>query len=121
MGFEPLKPRSKLASVNNFVDCMSKGLEEAKSVLSKAKDEYTLYYNCRHEPAPELQSGDLVWVDATDIATNRPSSVAAAPTDSRLTAGSRAGNKPAGNRLGYGCAVAPTWAASSGTAGSRSY
>src|SRR3981189_2469731 len=73
MGFEPLDPRSKLASVNDFVDRMSKGLEEAKSALSKAKDEYTLYYNRHREPAPELQLGDLVWVDATDIATDRPS------------------------------------------------
>ena len=73
MGFEPLEPRSKLTSVNDFVDRMSKGLEEAKSALSKAKDEYTLYYNRRHEPAPELQPGNLVWVDATDIATDRPS------------------------------------------------
>src|SRR3981189_313789 len=72
MGFEPLEPRSKLASVNDFVDRMSKGLVEAKSALSKAKDEYTLYYNRRREPAPELQQGDLVWVDATDIATDRP-------------------------------------------------
>jgi transposase InsO family protein len=37
MGFEPQEPRSKLASVNDFVDHMSKGLEEAKSALSKAK------------------------------------------------------------------------------------
>ena len=73
MGFEPLDPRSKLASVNDFVDRMSKGLEKTKSALSKAKDEYTLYYNRHREPAPELQLGDLVWVDATDIATNRPS------------------------------------------------
>src|SRR3979490_2720945 len=73
MGFEPLEPRSKLASVNDFVDRMTKGLEEAKSALSKAKDKYTLYYNRRREPAPVLQPGDLVWVDATDIATDRPS------------------------------------------------
>src|SRR3981189_3162977 len=73
MGFEPLEPHSKLASINDFVDCMSKGLEEAKFTLSKAKDEYTLYYNRHREPAPELQPGDLVWVDATDIATDRPS------------------------------------------------
>src|SRR3979490_121416 len=73
MGFEPLEPRLKLASVNDFVDRMSKGLEEAKSALSKTKDKYTLYYNRRREPTPVLQPGDLVWVDATDIATNRPS------------------------------------------------
>jgi hypothetical protein len=73
MGFEPLEPRLKLASVNDFVDRMSKGLEEAKSAFSKAKDEYTLYYNRPREPAPELQPGDQVWVDTTDIATDRPS------------------------------------------------
>ena len=50
---------------------MSKGLEDTKSALSKAKDEYTLYYNRRREPALELQLSDLVWVDATDIATDR--------------------------------------------------
>jgi hypothetical protein len=32
-----------------------------------------LYYNCRRKPAPELQPGNLVLVDVTDIATNRPS------------------------------------------------
>jgi hypothetical protein len=55
MGFEPLEPHSKLASVNDFVDRLSKGLEEAKSTLSKAKEEYTPYYNRHHKPAPELQ------------------------------------------------------------------
>jgi hypothetical protein len=50
---------------------MSKGLAEAKFALSKVKDEYTLYYNRRREPAPELQPGNLVWVDETDIATDR--------------------------------------------------
>jgi hypothetical protein len=59
MGFEPLEPHSKLTSVNDFVDRMSKGLEKAKSALSKAKDEYTLYYNCHSEPAPVLRLGRL--------------------------------------------------------------
>jgi hypothetical protein len=52
---------------------MAKGLEEAKSALSKAKDEYTLYYNHCGEPTLELQPGNIVWVDATDIATDWPS------------------------------------------------
>jgi hypothetical protein len=47
--------------------------EEVKSALSKTKDKYTLYYNRHSEPALELQLGDLVWVDATDIATDQPS------------------------------------------------
>jgi hypothetical protein len=45
MGFEPQQPRSKLESVNEFVDCMAQGLEEATAALTKAKDEYTMYYN----------------------------------------------------------------------------
>ena len=46
---------------------MAKGLEEAKSALIKVKDEYTLYYNQHHEPAPEFEVGvvlpkfSLVW------------------------------------------------------------
>jgi hypothetical protein len=32
--------------VNKFMDCMALGIEEAKVALTKAKDEYTMYYNC---------------------------------------------------------------------------
>ena len=73
MGFEPQQPRSHLESVNEFADRMAKGLEEAKSALTKAKDEYALYYNRRREPAPEFKVGDLVWLDSSDIRTSRPS------------------------------------------------
>lgn len=31
------------------------------------------YYNQRHSPAPEYQSGDKVYLDASDIKTTRPS------------------------------------------------
>jgi hypothetical protein len=51
---------------------MALGIEEAKVALTKAKDEYTMYYNCRHEPAPVFTPGDKVWLDRSDIATNRP-------------------------------------------------
>jgi transposase InsO family protein len=74
MGFEPQQPRSKLESVNEFADHMALGIEEAKSALTKAKDEYTMYYNQRREPAPVFTQGDRVWLDGSDIATNRPSS-----------------------------------------------
>jgi transposase InsO family protein len=66
MGFEPQQPRSHLDLVNEFTDCMALGIEEAKAALTKAKDEYTMYYNRRREPAPylhlETKSG---WMEAT--------------------------------------------------------
>jgi hypothetical protein len=74
MGFEPLKPHSKLESVNEFADRMAQGLEEAKVALTKAKDKYAMYYNQRREPAPVFTPGDRVWLDGSDIVTNRPSS-----------------------------------------------
>jgi transposase InsO family protein len=45
MGFEPNQLRSKLESINEFADRMAKGLEEAKSAITKAKDEHAMYYN----------------------------------------------------------------------------
>jgi transposase InsO family protein len=74
MGFEPHQLHSKLKSVNEFTEYMAQGLEEAKSAIAKAKDEYAMYYNRRREPAPVFKPGDRVWLDGSDIATNRPSS-----------------------------------------------
>src|ERR1700733_1281847 len=73
MGFEPQQPRSHMESVNDFKDRMAKGLEEAKAALTKAKEEYTLYYNRRRSPAPEFKAGDMVYLNASDIKTTRPS------------------------------------------------
>jgi hypothetical protein len=74
MGFEPQQPHSHLELVNEFTDRMALGIEEAKAALTKAKDKYTMYYNHRCEPAPVFAPGDKVWLDGSDIATNRPSS-----------------------------------------------
>jgi transposase InsO family protein len=74
MGFEPQQPRSTLESVNEFAERMALGIEEAKTALTKAKDEYSMYYNHRREPAPVFAPGDRVSLDGSDIATNRPSS-----------------------------------------------
>jgi hypothetical protein len=61
MGFEPQQPHSTLESANEFAEHMALGIEEAKAVLTKVKDEYTMYYNCRREPAlvfaPGTESG----------------------------------------------------------------
>jgi hypothetical protein len=45
MGFEPQQPRSTLELVNEFTECMTLEIEEAKAALTKAKDEYAMYYN----------------------------------------------------------------------------
>jgi hypothetical protein len=72
MGFEPKQPCSNLESVNKFTECMALGIEEAKAALTKAKDEYVMYYNHRHEPALVFTPGDRVWLDGSNITTNRP-------------------------------------------------
>ena len=44
MGFEPDQPPSEVESVNKFKGRMQAGLEEARSALTKAKEEYAQYY-----------------------------------------------------------------------------
>jgi len=73
MGFELDQPRSRVESVNKFSDWMKDTLEEAKAALAKLKDDMMLYYNQKHTPAPEFKVGDMVFLDASDIQTTRPS------------------------------------------------
>ena len=47
MGFEPTRQPSKVEAVNEFADRMKGTLKEAKSALSKAKDDMARYYNQR--------------------------------------------------------------------------
>jgi hypothetical protein len=68
------QPHSTLESANEFAECIAQGLEEAKVALTKAKDEYTMYYNRQHEPALVFAPRDRDWLDGSDIATNRLSS-----------------------------------------------
>jgi hypothetical protein len=74
MGFESQQPHSTLESANEFAEHIAQGLEEAKVALTKVKDEYTIYYNPWCKPAPVFAPGDRVWLDRSDIATNRLSS-----------------------------------------------
>jgi hypothetical protein len=45
MGFEPNLMESRVETVNKFKERMERSLEEAKSALSKAKDDMAQYYN----------------------------------------------------------------------------
>jgi hypothetical protein len=74
MDFKPQQLCSNMESVNEFVECMAQGLEEVTVAFTKVKDEYTMYYNWWCKSAPIFTPGDRVWLDGSDITTNRPSS-----------------------------------------------
>jgi hypothetical protein len=73
MGFEPNQWRSHLKSVNKFKDHMEDALEEAKAALTKSKDDMAKYYDWKQTLSPDYKPGDKVYLDASDIQTNRPS------------------------------------------------
>jgi len=62
-----------MESVNKFSDWKMDTLEEAKAALAKLKDDMMLYYNRKWTPALEFKVGDMVFLDASDIQTTRPS------------------------------------------------
>jgi hypothetical protein len=72
MGFKPQQP-SHVESANEFANRMKLATEEAKAALSKAKDDMARYYNQRRLLTPTYTAGDKVYLDASDIRTNRPS------------------------------------------------
>jgi len=72
MSFEPQQP-SQLESANEFADQMKTAAEEANAALSKAKEDMARYYNQRRLPTPTYAAGDMVYLDASDIHTTRPS------------------------------------------------
>ena len=45
MGFKLHQPPSRVEAVNEFTNQMKDTLEEAKSALTKAKDDMAKYYN----------------------------------------------------------------------------
>jgi hypothetical protein len=59
MGFQ--QPHSTLELVNEFTEHMALGIEKAKAALTKAKYEYTIYYNHQRKPALVFAPGDRVW------------------------------------------------------------
>ena len=71
MGFEPGQWRSHLKSVNKFKEHMEDALEEAKAALAKSKNNMAKCYNQRQTLTPDYKPGDKVYLDASDIQTNR--------------------------------------------------
>jgi hypothetical protein len=73
MGFEPLEAPATDEAAGEFAARMKVAVEEAKATISKAQEEYALYYNRRRTPAPIFKKGDRVFLDSTNISTDRPS------------------------------------------------
>ena len=62
-----------METVNEFTDRMKATLEEARSALTKSKEDMAWYYNQRRSPALVFKPGDKVYLDGSDIHTTRPS------------------------------------------------
>ena len=73
MGFKPSQVPSGLETVNEFMERMKSATEEAKSVICKAQEDMTWYYNRKRTPAPMYKPEDRVYLDASDIKMTRPS------------------------------------------------
>jgi len=73
MGFEPRQNPSSLETVNKFTKRIESTTEEAKSVIHKAQEDMTRYYNHRRSPAPIFKPGDQIYLDMSDIKTTHPS------------------------------------------------
>ena len=67
-----MKVYHHLELANEFKESMEGALEEAKATLAKSKDDMTKYYNWRWTLTPDYKPGDKVYLDASDIQTNRP-------------------------------------------------
>ena len=72
MGFKPLVDAPDSDAVV-FRQQLEDSLESAKATLTQAKEQQALYYNRRHDRAPELKPGDKVYIDSSDLPLARPS------------------------------------------------
>jgi len=73
MGFEPSQVLSRLETVNEFTERIKSATEETKSVIHKAQEDMTWYYNQKRTLAPIYKPGDQVYLDASDIKMTHPS------------------------------------------------
>ena len=58
--------------MDSLVSAMGKVREEARAALTKARDLMKRYYDRHRGTAIDYREGDLVWVEKTNIPSNRP-------------------------------------------------
>ena len=72
LGVEPLREVER-ASVEDFAQNMVAARKEAEAALQQAADDMARYYDQQRGVAVQYKVGDQVWLDGTDIRTDRPS------------------------------------------------
>ncbi|PPQ81108.1 hypothetical protein CVT24_008812 [Panaeolus cyanescens] len=79
-GRHPLRPltplrsnSSNVQSASDFAQKMADLSEESKSALQLANSSMKRHFDSRHIPAPDYQKGDLVFIDASNITSSKPS------------------------------------------------
>ena len=67
-------PRRQVKSYGaaEFAKNMEKIHEEAKSALLQAQETMKRHYDTHKNAAPEYKKGDQVWLEGTNIKTDRP-------------------------------------------------
>jgi hypothetical protein len=63
---------SENQSAQEFADGMKKVREEVGAALTKAKETMKRHYDEKRSEAVEYKAGDLVWLEGTNITTDRP-------------------------------------------------
>jgi hypothetical protein len=76
-GYHPWKGIENSVELRNeeaeeFASKMKKIRDEATAALEKAQKNMKKYYDAKHKDAPVFKVGDKVYVEATDIKTDRP-------------------------------------------------
>lgn len=68
-------PRSTtlVEGAEDFISRMKRLREDATSALLKAANTMKRFYDRRHTPSPDYKPGDLVYLDATHLRSDRPS------------------------------------------------
>lgn len=56
-----------------IADHIPKVQEEIKSAMTIAQEQYSCFYNAHHGDTPEFKLDDKVWLETTNIKTDRPS------------------------------------------------
>lgn len=63
----------RVESADVFASWMHHLAQEAASALTKVASDMKRYYDEHHCEAPEYQPGDLVYLEATNLKSDRPS------------------------------------------------